>query len=49
MSSVIKKRLHELEQRRGTTGAYTFQDMHKIQCPVIRARFKALYSKGAKV
>lgn len=47
--SILRKRLEALEQRRGTTGAYTFQEMHKISCPVIRARFKALYEPtGAK-
>lgn len=50
MSSVIKKRLHELERKRTTTGGYTFQEMHKITCPVIRASFKALYEpRGGKV
>ncbi|MDY0134788.1 MAG: hypothetical protein RBS14_03755 [Atribacterota bacterium] len=48
--SILRKRLEALEQRRGSATAHTFQEMHKIQCPVIRARFKALYEpKGAKV
>ncbi len=47
--SLIKKRLAALEAKRTTGSAYTFQEMHKIQCPVVLASFKALYSKGGKV
>ena len=42
--SQIKARLTKLEQRQPTTGAYTFQDLHKIPfTTAVQARFKALY------
>ncbi len=46
--SQIKARLTKLEQRQPITGAYTFQDLHKIPfTAAVQARFKALYEPAA--
>ena len=42
--SQIKKRLELLEKRQPVTGAYTFQDLHRIPFTAeVQARFRALY------